>query len=207
MFATMLIVVALLVTASAGPLVRGLTSGSSVRDTGVRGWLLVAATGVCAVSGPGIRPGMHAPVFLWFAVAGVALAVIDAETLRLPNRIVVPGWVFGAVLLGAESLRTGHPGRALTALLASAAFFGILLIAVLMSPSSMGMGDVKLAGLVALLLGWSGWDSVVLGMGAGMVLAAGAGLLLVVTGRLGPRDPLPFGPFLIGGAWLAMGAG
>jgi leader peptidase (prepilin peptidase)/N-methyltransferase len=192
----------------AGPVVSALVRRSTGRDPGVRSWLLVAATAICAVAGVvSAAPGFHVLAFLWFAVAGVALTVIDVQTLRLPNGIIVPSWVLVGALLAAESARCGQPGRAVTALLASVASAAALFLPALVLPASLGMGDVKLAGLVALLLGWSGWGAVVSGLVAGFVLAAGTGLLLVLTGRIGAQQPIPLGPFLIGGTWLGVGVG
>lgn len=202
-----LVCLALVYGCSAGPVIRVLVRRSAGRDPGVRSWLLVAATAVCATAGAAsTEPGVHVLAFLWFAVAGVALTIIDVQTLRLPNGIVVPGWVLVAALLGAESARSGQPGRVLTAMSAGVVCAAALLLPALISPASLGMGDVKLAGLVALLLGWEGWGAVVSGIAAAFVLAAGAALPLVLTGRIGVQQPIPLGPFLIGGTWLAVGA-
>jgi leader peptidase (prepilin peptidase)/N-methyltransferase len=74
----------------------------------------------------------------------------------------------------------------------------------LISPRSLGMGDVKLAGLLGLFLGWLGWDAVVLGAAAGFIVQAVVALLLLAGRRIGLRGELPFGPSMLVGAALAI---
>ncbi|MGY2065763.1 prepilin peptidase [Blastococcus sp. SYSU DS0619] len=145
------------------------------------------------------------PAFLVVAGAGVLLAAVDLRHRLLPNRVVGPAAVATAVLLtGAAALggSWGHLGRA--ALGAAALFVGYLVLA-LISPSGLGMGDVKLAGLLGLPLGWLGWDAVLLGAAAGFVVQAALALLLLATRRVGRKAELPFGPAMLLGAALAVG--
>ena len=71
-------------------------------------------------------------------------------------------------------------------------------------PVSSGFGDVKLAGLAGLALGWLGWPTLALGAALGFVLCAVVSLGLLATRRIGLRSAICFGPFLLGGAMLAM---
>jgi leader peptidase (prepilin peptidase)/N-methyltransferase len=75
----------------------------------------------------------------------------------------------------------------------------------LVSPAGMGMGDVKLAGLLGLLLGWLGWPVVVAGFLLGFVVQAVLGLALIVLRRAGRDTELPFGPALVLGTAVAAG--
>ena len=82
--------------------------------------------------------------------------------------------------------------------------FGALFVVRIVDPRAIGGGDVKLAGLIGLHLGWLGWDTVALGS---MFAFAGAGLfalVLVLMRRRGFGVRIAFGPWLLGGAWAAI---
>jgi leader peptidase (prepilin peptidase)/N-methyltransferase len=66
------------------------------------------------------------------------------------------------------------------------------------------MGDVKLAGLLGLHLGWLGWGAVVVGAFAAFVVQAVVALVLLAARRIGLRGELPFGPAMLAGAALAI---
>lgn len=144
------------------------------------------------------------PAWVWFAAVGLLLAVIDLREQLLPNRVLLPGTVVTAALLAlAAALDDGWPDL-LRALLAGAAAFVVLLAMALLAPSGLGMGDVKLAALLGLVLGWFGWPAVLLGFFLGFALQAVLGLALLATRRAGRRTELPFGPALLTGALLAV---
>jgi leader peptidase (prepilin peptidase)/N-methyltransferase len=75
---------------------------------------------------------------------------------------------------------------------------------VMISPRSIGMGDAKLAALLALYLGWLGTSVLLLGIAAGFVVQAALALMLLATRRIGLRGELPFGPAMLLGAGLAI---
>lgn len=134
------------------------------------------------------------------AVAGLlALAVIDLDTKRLPDKVLGPTTAATALLLGLAALvddRWGDLGRsALGALLG----FGILLLIHLAKPAGMGFGDVKLAFLCGLLLGWHGLADVAIGLYGGFVLGAVVGVALIAAKRASFGRAIPFGPFLAAG--------
>jgi leader peptidase (prepilin peptidase)/N-methyltransferase len=83
----------------------------------------------------------------------------------------------------------------------------LLLLVHLVSPRGMGFGDVRLAFVLGLFLGWLGYSHVVLGLFAGFLLGSVAGIVLVVGRRRSRKDAIPFGPFLAAGALLAVLAG
>jgi leader peptidase (prepilin peptidase) / N-methyltransferase len=134
-------------------------------------------------------------VLAFFAAVLVVLALIDLRTRRLPNRIVLPAT---ALVLTAQIALA--PDRALEWTLASAGAFTFLLVAALINPAGMGMGDVKLALLLGAGLGAAVAPAILLG-----VLAAGLfSLFLVVRSGLGARKSfIAFGPFLSFGAIVA----
>ena len=143
------------------------------------------------------------PAWLWLAVVGLLLAFVDLRTRLLPNRVLLPGAVGALVLLTVAAAAEGGWPDLGRAVLAGAASFGALLVLALIAPSGMGMGDVKLAGLLGLYLGWLGWPVVLSGLFLGFLLQAGAGLALIAVRRAGRRTELPFGPALITGALAA----
>jgi leader peptidase (prepilin peptidase)/N-methyltransferase len=135
---------------------------------------------------------------------GVALGAVDIAVHRLPDRLTLPAYPVMVVLLGAAAV-IGHDGGALArALLASVALTaGYLLLAVL-RPGQLGGGDIKLAALTGLGLGWLGWPAVIAGAVLGFVLTALVSLALLAARRISLRDSICFGPFMLGGALLAI---
>jgi leader peptidase (prepilin peptidase)/N-methyltransferase len=135
---------------------------------------------------------------------GVALAAIDLQVQRLPDRLTLPAYPALLALLIAAAL-VGHQAWPLArAVLGGLALGGTYLLLGLIRPGGIGGGDIKLAGLAGLALGWLGWRAVFGGAALGFVLAALAGLALLAARRVTLRSHISFGPFLIGGALLVM---
>ena len=151
----------------------------------------------------GLSPEL--PAFLHLAGVGVLLAVIDLQHRLLPNRVVLPSIGIGAVLLLVAALAGAAWPDQLRAGLGAVALFTAYLVLALISPSGLGMGDVKLAGLLGLYLGWLGWGAVLVGAVAGFVVQAVLALALLAGGRVGLKGELPFGPAMLVGAALAIG--
>lgn len=140
--------------------------------------------------------------FLYLAAISVALAMIDLDTHTLPNKILLPAYPVGAVLLTAAALLAGEPERLLSAVIGAGALFGLYLALALISPGGMGLGDVKLAGVLGLYLGYLGWAPLVVGAFGAFLLGGVFGLILMVTRRAGRRSSIPFGPWMLLGAWI-----
>ena len=155
------------------------------------------ALAVLAVAVVGMRPAVIVPLYL--AVVTAELCRTDVAAHRLPNAIVLPGYGFAAVGLVWEWAATGRvPWQALGV---GAAFFGFLLLMNL--AGGMGMGDVKLAGVLGLGLGAVGVTTAAAAMVIGFVAGGAAGVLaLLAPGGLLRR--IPFGPFLLFGFWSAL---
>jgi leader peptidase (prepilin peptidase)/N-methyltransferase len=201
-----------------GPFLAGLTLSVPAGDPvlGKRWWrggqasprrvaivTVLAAVALGAVAGAvGAAPQL--PAYLWLAAVGVTLAVIDIETLRLPDRLTLPSYPAGLVLL---AIPADWPalGRAV---LAAAITGGVALLLALLAPrGGLGLGDVKLLGLLGLFLGWLGWGVLVVGVALGFALGAVAAVAMLASRRAGLRDHLAFGPWLIAGALVAVVAG
>ena len=82
--------------------------------------------------------------------------------------------------------------------------FVLLLVMNIVSPRGMGMGDVKLAFLLGLYLGWLSWGRVFLGLFLGFLLGSLVGLLLIALKLRSRKDHVPFGPFLAAGTVIAV---
>lgn len=145
--------------------------------------------------------------FLALAALTIALAIIDIEVQRLPNPIVLTGYIIAIVLLLPAALLLGRPEALLTALIGGAALFVFYLVVALIYPGGMGFGDVKLAGLLGLYLGYLGWPELIVGAFAAFLLGGIAALVLVLARRGGRKTRLPFGPFMLGGAWVGVVVG
>jgi leader peptidase (prepilin peptidase) / N-methyltransferase len=145
--------------------------------------------------------------FLWLAAASVALALIDIDVHRLPDRIVVPSYLVGVLLLGAASLLSGDGERALRAGIAMVALAAAYFLMALIYPGGMGLGDVKLAGVIGLYLGFSGWGALAVGALAAFILAGLFAGVLIATGKATRKSGIPFGPWMLAGAWIGLAVG
>jgi len=144
------------------------------------------------------------PAFLYLASVGLALAVIDIDTKRLPNALTLPSYVVLGALLLLPALLDGDWSAYLRAWLAALALFGFYFLLAVVYPSGMGFGDVKLAGVLGLALGWLGWGELVVGGFLGFLLGALLGGGLMLARKAGRKSKIPFGPFMLLGALLAI---
>ncbi|NBM17317.1 prepilin peptidase [Streptomyces sp. GC420] len=160
---------------------------------------LAAAALACAV---GPRPELG--VWLLLVPAGILLAVVDRAVHRLPDVLTLP---LAAVALGLLGLAAAHPeaaGSWTGALLGGLALGGGYFVLFLAHPNGMGFGDVKLAVTLGVALGWYGWGVLFTGAFAGFLYGAVYGFALLVRGRAGRRTAMPFGPFMIAGAFTGL---
>jgi leader peptidase (prepilin peptidase) / N-methyltransferase len=142
--------------------------------------------------------------FGFFGVLGVALAAIDIAVQRLPDLLTLPAYPILITLLGGAAI-IGHDFAALLrALLGGLALAGGYLLLALVRPGQLGGGDIKLAGVAGLALGWLGWPTLIDGAALGFVLCALVSLALLAARRVTLHSAICFGPYLLGGALLAM---
>lgn len=144
------------------------------------------------------------PAFLYLAAVGVALALIDVDVQRLPDAIVLPSYPVLLALLALAAVAGSDSGDLLRAVLGSAALYGFYFVLCLVHPAGMGFGDVKLAGVLGMALGWVGWAVWGLGLFAGFFLGGLWGIGLIVMRRGTRKSKVPFGPFMLLGALLAV---
>jgi leader peptidase (prepilin peptidase)/N-methyltransferase len=186
----------------------------------VFGWLILR--GKCAACGEPISPryplveaataalfaavvlvkGADQDAWLGLVLVGllVPIALIDFDSRIIPNVIVGPGAVIGiALVLATKS------DDIVEHLIAGAAAGGFLLAAVLAYPRGMGMGDVKLAGMMGVYLGRAVAPAMLIAMLAGTVI--GAAIIARKGAKEGRKTAVPFGPFLALGAIIGLFVG
>ena len=139
------------------------------------------------------------PGYLVLTFVCVVLAVIDARTGKLPDRITYPAFPVVLVLLSAAAVIEGEPGRIGRGLVV-AAVVGALFWIMAWFFRAMGLGDAKLVPTLGFALGWLGWPAVVAGFYAAALLGGLAGLFALVVLRRGRKSKLPYGPWLAAGA-------
>ena len=144
------------------------------------------------------------PAYLYLASITVPLAVIDIRELRLPNAVTLTSYPVVAGLLVLPAVASGDPGAYGRAIAAGGAVLALYVVLHVINPAGMGMGDVKLAGPLGALLGWLSWDAALWGTLLGFLLAAVTGLILMLARRAGRKTALPFGPFMLVGAWVVI---
>ncbi|MEU4997474.1 A24 family peptidase [Streptomyces sp. NPDC021622] len=178
----------------------GLAGGYGPRTSGT----VVTTALVCAALAltTGARPELG--VWMLLAPFGVLLAVVDFTVHRLPDVLTLPLAGAALALLGGAALLPEHGGSWLTALYGALALAGAYFLLFLINPNGMGFGDVKLALCLGAVLGWYGWGVLLLGTFAGFLLASLYGVGLVIARRAGRKTAIPFGPFLIGGAFVGL---
>jgi leader peptidase (prepilin peptidase) / N-methyltransferase len=142
--------------------------------------------------------------FAFLGVLGVALAAIDIAVKRLPDALTLPAYPILIALLTGAAI-AGHDFAALLrALLGGLALAGVYLLLALVARGGLGGGDIKLAGVAGLALGWLGWPILIAGAALGFVLSALATLALLAARRVTLRGTISFGPYLLGGTLIAM---
>nr|WP_104194977.1 A24 family peptidase [Cryobacterium sp. M25] len=142
--------------------------------------------------------------FLFLAAVSVTLALIDLDTRTLPNRIVMPSYLTGFVLLGGAAVTGGNANALLRGSIALAILFAVYLTLALISKGGMGFGDVKLAGVLGLFLGYLGWGELIVGGFAAFLLGGLFGIGLLLTRRASRKSGIPFGPWMLAGAWIGI---
>jgi leader peptidase (prepilin peptidase)/N-methyltransferase len=150
------------------------------------------------------------PAYLCLTALGVALAMIDLDVKRLPNALTLPAYPVGLALLAAGvAFGSSDPWSALLrGLIGLAAMYAVFFVPWYATAGrGMGFGDVKLAGVLGLFLAFLGWRVWVVGLFAGFLLGAVVGIGLMLGGRAGRKSRLPYGPFMLTGAFIAIVCG
>lgn len=162
---------------------------------------LLAGAGALVGAVLGWRLGATPVLFAlcYVGALGVVLAYLDAQTKLLPTRLIAPSYAVVACLLALAAGLDGSAGALARAGLGWLAMGGFYFVLWFVHPAGIGYGDVRLAGLLGLALGYLGWGQLVTGMYAGFLLGGIGGGLLALAGVI-DRRRYPFGPFMALGA-------
>jgi len=144
------------------------------------------------------------PAVLLFAALATVLALVDMAEHRLPNRVMAPCAGAIALLLVAAAQASGEWSALLWAVIGGVGTFAMFLLVAVLSPPAMGMGDVKLAGVIGLVLAWFGFEAWLTGLVGGFVLGALVAVLALTRGDVRLGDAIPFGPSMLAGALTAI---
>ncbi len=144
------------------------------------------------------------PAYLVFFASLVVVSLVDVQSRMIPTRVVGPAILLCAGLLAAAAVAQHDWSRYGTALLGAALVGGSLLAVHLVTPAGMGFGDVRLATLIGLALGWLSLGTVALGMFLAFLLAAGVGVGLRRLRGSTTDGQVPLGPYLAAGAVAAV---
>ncbi|SFF92980.1 type 4 prepilin peptidase 1 . Aspartic peptidase. MEROPS family A24A [Desulfotomaculum arcticum] len=143
-----------------------------------------------------IKHGFGLPsLMLWVLVS----ILIIAAVIDIYHRIIPDGLVITGVLAGIPLTVIQSPDKLINGLIGFL-IAGIIMLAIaVVSKGGMGGGDIKLSALMGLYLGWRG---VLLALFISFFFGGMTGIFLLLSGRKGRKDPVPFGPFLALGAVL-----
>jgi len=164
-------------------------------DRGPASLPAVALLAALALAAVGVQPSLI-PAF-YVAVVTPVLWATDVAQHRLPNRFVLPGYPVAA---GGVLAQWVHDGQLpLAALVAGLAYLGVFLTMAL--AGGMGMGDVKLAGVLGLSAGLVGAGPAIATPVVAFLLG---GVAAVVALSRGLGGGIPFGPYLLAGYWISL---
>jgi len=144
------------------------------------------------------------PAYLYLTAIAITLAMIGADVRRLPDSIILPSYIVSVLLLmpaGAAHADWQGGLRGLAGMVALLALFFVLALAY---PNGLGFGDVKLAGLIGIYLGWLSWTALFLTAIGSFTIAAVVGTTALATGRGTRQMAVPVGPCLVAAAVLAL---
>jgi leader peptidase (prepilin peptidase)/N-methyltransferase len=161
--------------------------------------LVEAATAALFV-GIALRVGLapQLPAYLYLASVAVALTMIVVDVGTLPDSIVIPSYVVTGLLLIPAVAAAGNWWTGERATLGMLALLTLSFALAIALPTAVSFGDVKVAGLLGLYLGWASWSALALGVLVALVLAVSSSH--VAGFRLRMRSDMV--PFSVNGAAL-----
>ncbi|MEE8331617.1 MAG: prepilin peptidase [Acidimicrobiia bacterium] len=147
------------------------------------------------------------PAYWWFVGVSLVLILTDLDHHRIPNAILYPGVVVGVVLLAIGAAVDGDLGSLGRGAGGGLAYFGFLFVVALVAKGGLGFGDVKLAVLLGLFTAYQSWGILAVSVFAAVFLGGLVAVGLLVAGRKGRKDVIPFGPPMVVGAYVALVVG
>ena len=153
------------------------------------------------------RPALL-PAYLFFTAVVVALAFIDFDTKKLPNRLTFPLILVGGPLLALGALLESEPRRLVPALVGGVGLYAFYFLLWFLGRGKwIGFGDVKLAPSLGFFLGFLGWKAWIIGLLGTSAIALVVVLGGLAFGVLGRKMRIPYGPFMVGGAFIGLTLG
>lgn len=174
---------------------------------GLVAWMLAAPIVEAARALAAAAAVLQLLAFLYLAAISVALTFIDLEHHRLPNTVVLPAYAVGAALLIATAALSGDWWALLRAAIGMVGLFVFYFVVAAAYRGGMGFGDVKLAGVLGLYLGWLGWGQFAVGVFGAFIIGGLVGVALLLLRRAGRKTRIPFGPYMLLGAWIGIAFG
>lgn len=170
---------------------------------------LVEVGTAAAFAGVALRFGVtwSLPAFLYLAAICVALVLIDIDVHRLPDAIVLPAYVVLPLVLTLAAWAGGDWEALARAGIGGAGLYAFYFVAMVIYPGGMGFGDVKLAGVLGIALGWVGWGALVVGAFSAFLTGGVFSIALLLLRRADRKSGIPFGPWMIVGAAVGIGFG
>jgi leader peptidase (prepilin peptidase) / N-methyltransferase len=147
------------------------------------------------------------PAFCILGAALVALVWIDLREFRLPREITYTAFVLSLIVIAIAALVDDRPRKIYESLLGAGIALAIMWVIYVASRGGMGDGDVRLAPLLGLHLGYLNPGIVPIGLFLGFLIGAVVGVVMMATSKAGRKTALPFGPFLAVGTVLAVFVG
>lgn len=203
----------LVLAAAAGGLVVGLPlghiAGRALRNprrlpTAVQTVVCLATAALFALTAGRFGANWELLLFGCFAAAAVVLGAVDLIEKRLPNVVLYPTLIVIAALLVGVCAITAAWMALLGALCAGAGLFALYFLLAVISPTGIGMGDVKLAALIGLVLGYLGWVPLLVGGTAGFIIGSLTSVIALISRRATLKTALPFGPAMLAGAFVGI---
>jgi len=148
-----------------------------------------------------------AAALVYLAIVSVALAVIDLEHMRLPDALTLRSYPVLLVLVAAHSLVTDDWWLLLRALIGAVALGAFYFVFWFVYPKGMGFGDVKCAVLLGFAMAAVGWGALAVGAFAGPLIGGIAGVAVMIRTGKSRGVKIPYGPWLIAGAWIGIVVG
>lgn len=173
-----------------------------VESLGGLAFLAVTAGGLFGAYSPWMLPMLYV-----FACVSIVIAFIDLDHHLILNVVLLPTLVATVLLLVVASFGIGEWTRLGRGALCALILFVFYFILSLIWKGGMGDGDIKLAFILGLLLGWLGWPQFIIGSFAAFFIGGAISLVLLASKKVDLHGGIPFGPSMLLGAWLGIFAG
>ncbi len=147
------------------------------------------------------------PAYLLFIWLTMTLSLTDLDTKLIPNRILLPGTLGATALLGLGSFVEQDGTAFARGLGGGALYFAGLLLVALVARGGFGFGDVKLALVLGVFTAYRSWGVLAVAVFLAFLGGGLVALVLLVTRLRSRKDAIPFGPFLVAGAYLGIALG